>query len=428
MLKTIRDAWKIDDLRKKMLFTLFVILLYRLGDAIPVPYVNLDALSNYFEQVNSTVLGLINTMSGGSFSRATIFALSIQPYINASIIIQLLTLAIPALERMQKDEGEEGQKKLASITRYATVIIGLLQGYAYFALLKNNNLLVADTGVWQAIVIILTFTSGSALIMWMGEQITEFGVGNGISIILFASIVARLPSALYRLITSVESGAIAVPLAILMILGALAMIVLIVFVSDAERRIPIQYSKRVVGRKVYGGQSTHLPMKVNMSGVLPINFAQSIAMLPATVCAFKTSWNNSWVMKHIFDSTTVPYAIMYFLLIIFFSYFYSTIQFNPVEVANNLKKNGGFIPGFRPGRPTSEYIQKSLNKITLFGAIYLGIVAVAPIVVSMFSSEARSYGLALGGTSVIIVIGVALETVRALEAQMVMRNYKGFLE
>lgn len=428
MLKTIRDAWKIDDLRKKMLFTLFVILLYRLGDAIPVPYVNLDALSNYFEQVNSTVLGLINTMSGGSFSRATIFALSIQPYINASIIIQLLTLAIPALERMQKDEGEEGQKKLASITRYATVIIGLLQGYAYFALLKNNNLLVADTGVWQAIVIILTFTSGSALIMWMGEQITEFGVGNGISIILFASIVARLPSDLYRLITSVTSGAIAVPLAILMILGALTMIVLIVFVSDAERRIPIQYSKRVVGRKVYGGQSTHLPMKVNMSGVLPIIFAQSIAMLPATVCAFKTSWNNSWVMKHIFDSTTVPYAIMYFLLIIFFSYFYSTIQFNPVEVANNLKKNGGFIPGFRPGRPTSEYIQKSLNKITLFGAIYLGIVAVAPIVVSMFSSEARSYGLALGGTSVIIVIGVALETVRALEAQMVMRNYKGFLE
>ena len=428
MLKTIRDAWKIDDLRKKMLFTLFVILLYRLGDAIPVPYINLDALSNYFEQVNSTVLGLINTMSGGAFSRATIFALSIQPYINASIIIQLLTLAIPALERMQKDEGEEGQKKLASITRYATVIIGLLQGYAYFALLKNNNLLVADTGVWQAIVIILTFTSGSALIMWMGEQITEFGVGNGISIILFASIVARLPSALYRLITSVTSGAIAVPLAILMILGALTMIVLIVFVSDAERRIPIQYSKRVVGRKVYGGQSTHLPMKVNMSGVLPIIFAQSIAMLPAPVCAFKTSWNSSWVMKHIFDSTTVPYAIMYFLLIIFFSYFYSTIQFNPVEVANNLKKNGGFIPGFRPGRPTSEYIQKSLNKITLFGAIYLGIVAVAPIVVSMFSSEARSYGLALGGTSVIIVIGVALETVRALEAQMVMRNYKGFLE
>jgi len=428
VLKTIRDAWKIDDLRKKMLFTLFVVLLYRLGDAIPVPYVDLEKLTTYFEQVNSTVLGLINTMSGGSFSRATIFALSIQPYINASIIIQLLTLAIPALERMQKDEGEEGQKKLASITRYATVIIGLLQGYAYFALLKNNSLLVSGTGIWQAIVIILTFTSGSALIMWMGEQITEFGIGNGISIILFASIVARLPSDLYRLITSVDSGAISVPLAILMIVGALAMIVLIVFVSDAERRIPIQYSKRVVGRKVYGGQSTHLPMKVNMSGVLPIIFAQSIAMLPATICAFKASWNSSWVMKHLFDSTTVPYAIIYFLLIIFFSYFYSTIQFNPIEVANNLKKNGGFIPGFRPGRPTSEYIQNSLNKITLFGAIYLGIVAVAPIVVSMFSSEARSYGLALGGTSVIIVIGVALETVRALEAQMVMRNYKGFLE
>lgn len=428
MLKTIRDAWKIDDLRKKMLFTLFVILLYRLGDAIPVPYVDLEKLSTYFEQVNSTVLGLINTMSGGSFSRATIFALSIQPYINASIIIQLLTLAIPALERMQKDEGEEGQKKLASITRYATVLIGLLQGYAYFALLKNYGLLTSGTGVWQAIVIILTFTSGSALIMWLGEQITEFGIGNGISIVLFASIVSRLPSDLYRLISSVSGGAISLPLAILMILGALAMIILIVFVTDAERRIPIQYSKRVVGRKVYGGQSTHLPMKVNMSGVLPIIFAQSIAMLPATVCAFVPKWNASWAMKHIFDNTTWPYALIYFLLIIFFSYFYSTIQFNPIEIANNLKKNGGFIPGFRPGRPTSEYIQKSLNKITLFGAIYLGIVAVAPIVVSMFSSEARSYGLSLSGTSVIIVIGVALETVRALEAQMVMRNYKGFLE
>ncbi len=428
MLKTIRDAWKIDDLRKKMLFTLFVILLYRLGDAIPVPYVDLEKLSTYFEQVNSTVLGLINTMSGGSFSRATIFALSIQPYINASIIIQLLTLAIPALERMQKDEGEEGQKKLASITRYATVAIGLLQGYAYYALLKNQNVLTPGTGAWQAIVIILTFTSGSALIMWLGEQITEFGIGNGISIILFASIVSRLPSDLYRLVSSVSGGAISRPLALLMIIGALAMVVLIVFVTDAERRIPIQYSKRVVGRKVYGGQSTHLPMKVNMSGVLPIIFAQSIAMLPATICAFIPKWNESWAMKHIFDSTTWPYAIIYFLLIIFFSYFYSTIQFNPIEVANNLKKNGGFIPGFRPGRPTSEYIQKSLNKITLFGAIYLGIVAIAPIIVSMFSSEARSYGLALSGTSVIIVVGVALETVRALEAQMVMRNYKGFLE
>ena len=432
MLKTIRDAWKIDDLRKKMLFTLFVILLYRLGDAIPVPYVNTTALSGYFDSIHSTVLGLINTMSGGSFSRATIFALSIQPYINASIIIQLLTLAIPALERMQKDEGEEGQKKLASITRYATVIIGLLQGYAYYALLKSSNYqgtpLLTSTGVWDAIVIILTFTSGSALIMWMGEQITEFGIGNGISIILFASIVSRLPSDLYRLISGISSGSISIPLAILIIAGAIAMVILIVFVSDAERRIPILYSKRVVGRKVYGGQSTHLPMKVNMSGVLPIIFAQSIAMLPATVCAFVPSWQKGWAMTHIFDSTTVPYAVIYFLLIIFFSYFYSTIQFNPIEVANNLKKNGGFIPGFRPGRPTSEYIQNSLNKITLFGAIYLGIVAVAPIIVDMCSSEARTYGLALGGTSLIIVIGVALETVRALEAQMVMRNYKGFLE
>ena len=430
MLETIRNAWKIEELRKKILFTLFIVLLYRLGNSIPVPYVDIAKLSDYFSQLNNTVLGLVNTMSGGSFSDATIFALSIQPYINASIIIQLLTLAIPALERMQKEGGEEGQKKIASITRYSTVGIGLLQGFAYYMLIRNNGLL-SSTGVWEAIVIVLTFTAGSALIMWLGEQITEFGIGNGISIILFASIVARFPRGIAKLITSVSGGSLAWWAVLLILLGALAIIVLIVYVTNAERRIPVQYSKRVVGRKIYGGQSTHLPMKVNMSGVLPIIFAQSIAALPATIAAFfpKPAEGTFWYgFMKVVDTSSMLYAIVYFLLIIFFAYFYSTVQFNPVEIANNLKKNGGFIPGFRPGRPTSEYIQKSLNKITLFGAIYLGIVAVSPVIIGVFSQTARYSGIQLGGTSIIIVVGVALETVRALEAQMIMRNYKGFLE
>jgi len=426
VLQTLRNAWKIEELRKKILFTLVIILLYRLGNAIPVPDVNIALLNAYFAQQQSTILGLLDVMSGGAFSNATIFALSIQPYINASIIIQLLCIAIPALERLSKEGGEEGRKKIASITRYATVAIGLLQGFAYYMLIKNNNMLNADAqGIWSAIVIILTFTSGSALIMWLGEQITEFGIGNGISMILFASIISRLPTSLITTVRNITAGKLQWWLALLMLIGAIAMIVLIVYVNDAERRIPVQYAKRVVGRKMYGGQSTHLPMKVNMSGVMPIIFAQSIASVPATIVAFtgKTDgWVNTW-----FSNNSIPYAIIYFLLIIFFAYFYSTIQFNPVEVANNLKKNGGYIPGFRPGKPTSEFIQKVLNKITLFGAIYLGIIAIVPILISHFSNAAALTGLSLGGTSIIIVVGVALETVRALEAQMLMRNYKGFL-
>ena len=423
MLQTMRNAWKIDELRKKILFTLVIILLYRLGNAVPVPYVDIDALGQYFNQMQNTVLGLLNVMSGGAFSNATIFALSIQPYINASIIIQLLTIAIPALERMSKEEGEEGKKKIASITRYTTVAIGLIQGFAYYYMIMKSGFLTADgSGVWAAIVIILTFTSGSALIMWLGEQITEFGIGNGISIILFASIISRFPTSLYQMVTNAVNGTVAWWIDILLLLGALAMIVLIVLINDSERRIPVQYAKRVVGRKMYGGQSTHLPMKVNMSGVLPIIFAQSIASLPATIAAFTGHSDSAWA-----STTSIPYAIIYFLLIIFFAYFYSTIQFNPVEVANNLKKNGGYIPGFRPGKPTSEFIKKVLNKITLFGAIYLGIIAVVPILISHFSTTADLSGISLGGTSIIIVVGVALETVRALEAQLLMRNYKGFL-
>ena len=409
MLQTLRNAWKIEELRKKILFTLLIVLLYRLGNAIPVPYVNVPALQYYFTQLQNT-------------------ALSIQPYINASIIIQLLCIAIPALERLSKEEGEEGRKKIASITRYATVGIGLLMGFAYYMLMKNNNLLdtSARDSVWAAIIIILTFTSGSALIMWLGEQITEYGIGNGISIILFASIVSRFPTDIVTSVRNIMSGELSWWLALLVLLMLLAIIVLIVYVNDAERRIPVQYAKRVVGRKMYGGQSTFLPMKVNMSGVMPIIFAQSIASLPATIAALAGSKSDSWFMK-LFDTTSIAYAIIYFLLILFFAYFYSTIQFNPVEVSNNLKKNGGYIPGFRPGKPTSEFIQKVLNKITLFGAIYLGIIACVPILVAHFSNAKALTGISLGGTSIIIAVGVALETVRALEAQMMMRNYKGFL-
>ena len=427
MFQTIRNAWKIEELRNKILFTLVILLLYRLGNAIPVPYVNVDALQAYFTTVQDTIFGLLNVMSGGAFSSATIFALSIQPYINASIIIQLLCIAIPALERLSKEGGEEGKKKIASITRYSTVAIALLQGFGFYTLIKNYGLLAAGAeGVLPAVVIVLTFTAGSALIMWLGEQITEFGIGNGISMILFASIISRMPTTIITSVSNIMNGSLQWWVAVLMVIGALALIVLIVLVNYAERKIPVQYAKRVVGRKMYGGQSTHLPMKVNMSGVMPIIFAQSIASLPATVAAF-TGSTSGWVSKW-FGNNSIPYAAIYFLLIIFFAYFYSTIQFNPIEVANNLKKNGGYIPGFRPGKPTSEFIQKVLNKITLFGAIYLGIIAVTPILIAHFSASAALTGISLGGTSIIIVVGVALETVRALEAQLLMRNYKGFLD
>ncbi len=431
MLKTFANAWRIDEIRKKILFTLFVVLLYRVGNAVPVPYVNVAFLQEYFHSLENTVLGLYNVMSGGAFSSATIFALSIQPYINSSIIMQLLCVAIPALERMSKDQGEEGRKKIASITRYVTVVIALLQGFAYYVLIRNNSLLTADgSGVWAAIVIVMTFTAGSALIMWLGEQITEFGIGNGISIILFASIVSRFPSSAISTVSGVASGTLAWWSALLVLVGAIAMIVLIVFVHDAERRIPVQYSKRVVGRKMYGGQSTHLPMKVNMSGVMPVIFAQSIVSLPATLVQLikGNSLQAGTFAYYISQTNTWLYVILYALLIVFFGYFYSTIQFNPIEISNNLRKNGGFIPGYRPGKPTSMFIQKVLNKVTLFGSLYLCIIAALPYIISIYSNVAMNMGISLGGTSIIIVVGVALETVQALESQMLMRHYKGFLE
>ena len=428
MIQTIRKAWGVPELRKKIVFTLLILLIFRIGNAIPVPYINTTLLGNYLDSMSGTVLGLYNVMSGGAFAEATVFALGVQPYINSSIIIQLLTIAIPALERLARDGGEAGKKKIASITRYATVAIALLQGFGYYMICKNYNIL-EQQGIWPALVIIVSFVAGSSFVMWLGEQVNEFGVGNGISIILFAGILSRVPNMVTMGASYIRTkGSIGCLWIALLIVGMLAMVVLIVHVNGAERRIPVQYAKRQVGRKMYGGQASTLPMKVNMSGVLPIIFAQTIASLPATIWAFIGTPEEGTVGRSIYnaiDTKSVLYLIVYFLMIIGFSYFYATIQFNPVEISNNLKRNGGFIPGFRPGKPTSDFIAKVLNKVTLFGAIYLGIVAICPLIAGKLLGNS---GLAIGGTSVIIVVGVALETVRALESQMMMRQYKGFLE
>lgn len=428
MIQTIRKAWGVPELRKKIVFTLLILLIFRIGNAIPVPYINTTLLGDYLDSMSGTVLGLYNVMSGGAFAEATVFALGVQPYINSSIIIQLLTIAIPALERLARDGGEAGKKKIASITRYATVAIALLQGFGYYMICKNYNIL-EQQGIWPALVIIVSFVAGSSFVMWLGEQVNEFGVGNGISIILFAGILSRMPNMVTMGASYIRTkGSIGYLWIALLIVGMLAMVVLIVHVNEAERRIPVQYAKRQVGRKMYGGQASTLPMKVNMSGVLPIIFAQTIASLPATIWAFVGIPEEGTVGRSIYnaiDTKSVLYLIVYFLMIIGFSYFYATIQFNPVEISNNLKRNGGFIPGFRPGKPTSDFIAKVLNKVTLFGAIYLGIVAICPLIAGKLLGNS---GLAIGGTSVIIVVGVALETVRALESQMMMRQYKGFLE
>ena len=428
MIQTIRKAWGIPELRKKIIFTALILLIFRIGNAIPVPYVDTELLRNYLDGMSTTVLGLYNVMSGGAFAEATVFALGVQPYINSSIIIQLLTIAIPALERLARDGGEAGKKKIAAITRYATVAIALLQGFGYYMIMKNYGILMQQ-GIWAALVIIISFVAGSSFVMWLGEQVNEFGIGNGISIILFAGILSRVPNMVSLGMSYIAGkGSIGYLWIALLLIGMLAMVVLIVHVNGAERRIPVQYAKRQVGRKMYGGQASTLPMKVNMSGVLPVIFAQSIASLPATIAAFMKAPEEgtfAYAFLQAIDTKSVVYLIVYFLMIIAFSYFYATIQFNPVEISNNLKRNGGFIPGFRPGKPTSDFIAKVLNKVTLFGAIYLGIVAICPLIAGKLLGNSS---LAIGGTSVIIVVGVALETVQALESQMLMRQYKGFLE
>ena len=435
MFNTLKNAWKIPDLRKKLLFTLLIIIAFRFGSVVPVPFLVASALSEIMASANETALGYVNMLTGGAFANATLFAMGITPYINSSIIIQLLTVAIPPLERMAK-EGEEGRRKIAAITRYVTVAFGLIQGTAYYFFLKISGVTLYNEGfsaVFSAVIIILAFTAGTALIMWMGEQINQKGVGNGISIILFAGIVARLPVTVGQ-VWSYFSAAMQSPesysqyfiFAPLFVILFLAVIWVIVFMNDSERRIPVQYAKKVVGRKVYGGQSTFLPIKVTMSGVMPVIFASSILSIPSTIRMFITNPSGFWEgFFNAFSTSGWLYSVLYLLLIIMFAYFYMTIQYNPIEMANNLRANNGTIPGIRPGRPTAEFISKILSKVTLIGAIFLAVVAILPII---YGNLTGMHGLTMGGTSVIIMVGVALETVKQIESQMMMRHYKGFLD
>ncbi len=426
MVETIKNAWKIVDLRKKLIYTFVMLVIFRLGSCIPVPLLDPEQMKALFSTENS-MFGFIDMVSGGAFQNATIFAMSITPYINSSIIMQLLCVAIPALERMQK-EGEDGRKKIAQLMRYGTVVLALIQAFGLYFLLKSYGA-VTNPGVASAVVIITTFTAGTAFLMWLGEQITEKGVGNGISLIIFAGIVSRLPGMFTSLWAYVQSGSLNWLGVIGVLVLALVVIGIVVAMNEAERRIPVQYAKRVVGRKMYGGQSTHIPIKVAAAGVIPIIFAMSIMAFPGTIASFfgvKAGDSGFWGgFLWVFSSTSWVYAVLYFLLIIFFTYFYTAIQFNPVEMSNNMKKNGGFIPGIRPGRPTTDYISKVLSRITLAGAVFLGLIAVLPIFMNL---GLHISNFAIGGTSLLIVVGVALETVKSLESQMLMRHYKGFLE
>ncbi len=436
MFNTIRNAWRIPDLRKKILYTLLIIVVFRFGSVIPAPFLDASALADLMSSASeNTALGYINMLTGGAFSYASLFAMGIMPYINSSIIMQLLTIAIPALERLSK-EGEEGRKKIATITRYVTVGLGLIQGVAYYFYLRNSGIVEYTdgfAGVFVACVIVLTFTAGTALIMWMGEQINEKGIGNGISIILFAGIVARLPVTLgtvwQYMQLGMENAAGAgqyLVLAPLFLVLFLVVIWVIVFMNESERRIPVQYAKKVVGRKMYGGQSTFLPIKVAMSGVMPVIFASSILAIPQFIQIF---WNPTGGMGRAildaFSQTGWLYIVLYFLLIVMFAYFYMSIQYNPLEMANNLRQSNGTIPGIRPGKPTADFIAKILSKVTLIGALFLAFVALIPII---YTNVTGMYGLSLGGTSIIIIVGVALETVKQLESQMMLRHYKGFLD
>ena len=433
MFQTLKNAWSMPELRKKMLYTLFIILIFRFGSCIPVPFIDTTLLSQYFEQasVNGSMLGYLDMFTGGGLSRATIFAMSITPYINASIILQLLTVAIPALERMVKDGGEEGREKIASWTRYLGVLLGLLQGLSYYALLRNGfggKNMLSNTGALAAVTIIVTFTAGTALIMWMGEHITQKGIGNGISIILFAGIVSRGPSLMRTLANLFQTGTSGIVSGIVMIIVGLAIVVFIVYMSNAERRIPVQYAKRVMGRKMYGGQASYIPIKVNMTGVMPIIFASTLCSLPGLIFRFinldAASHPALYAFFSVFNYNSVLYLIVYVLLIVAFNYFYVAIQYNPVDIANQLRKNNGTIPGIRPGKPTSDFITKTLSKITLIGAIFLAIVAGFPIILGNITGTS----IQLGGTTLLIVVGVALETGRSLEGYMTARYHKGFLE
>ena len=435
MISTFINAWKIADLRKKILFTALIVVIFRIGAAIPVPFTNILSENGIIDPNGETFMNYLAMMTGDAFAYGTIFALSITPYINSSIIIQLLSVAIPYLEKLSK-EGEEGRKKIATITRYTTVALALLQSTAYFIYLKSQNYIVGDFKgialVLEALAVILCLTAGSTFVMWLGEQVNEKGIGNGISIILFAGIVSRIPTIISSLWYYIQLDNTAYyALVPTVVVCLLAMIAFIVWMDNAERRIPVQYAKRVVGRKMYGGQSTHIPIKVNMSGVLPVIFASSILSLPPTVEMFLSEEKVEKFAGffNLFKTSHWFYSIIYFILILFFAYFYASIQYNPVEMANNIRKNSGMIPGLRPGKPTADYIKKILGRITLLGALLLSVVALFPNVITLFTNLIGApMTLSLGGTSLIIVVGVALETVKQLESQMMMRHYKGFLD
>ena len=443
MFETIKNAWKIADLKKKLLFTLFILVLYRVGSAIPVPYMDSNQLSLYMSATGGSIFQYLNIITGSAFSNATLFALGINPYITASIVMQLLCIAIPYLENLSK-EGEEGKKKINQITRYVTVALGLITAIGYYNILKSNSVII-DTSFFAAVVIVMSYCAGSSLVMWLAEKINENGIGNGISMILFVNIISRLPSmfsSLWAMMTGngqylkADDTVGTIPmwlgiiLAILAVVAMIAMVAFIVWMTHSERRIPVQYAKKVVGRKMYGGQSSNLPIKVNMVGVMPIIFANSIITIPSTIAMFLPTpaegsfWDG---FLGLFAADSWFYAILTLVLIVAFAYFYISISFNPIEVANNMKANGGFIPGIRPGRPTSEYITRILSRVTFIGALFLGVIAVLPLIANIVSRGALS-GFAFGGSSIIIVCGVVLETIREIEAQMTMRHYKGFLE
>jgi preprotein translocase subunit SecY len=427
MVASVRNAWKIPDLRKKILMTVLMLLIFRLGTHIPVPGLSSAALKD-LAQGGSSLFGFLNIISGGAFQNASIFAMSIGPYITASIIIQLLTIAIPKLEQLSK-EGEHGKKIMAEWTRYGAVILGFIQASALYVGIRN---VVTVRNFWSYITVTLTFTAGTAFLMWLGEQINEYGIGNGISLLIFAGIVSRLPDGVmilyeYLISGSLGEGVIGYIVILLILLVSVAMIALVVFVQEAERRIPVQYAKKVVGRKMYGGQSSHIPIKVNVSGVMPIIFAMSIMTFPPTI--INLIWGNSETgpfLTYLKDIQNKPwFTVAYALLVMFFTFFYTMIAFNPIELANNIRKNGGFVPGIRPGKPTSDYITKVLNRITWFGALFLALITILPSLLQTFTKITNVW---FGGTSLLIMVGVALETVKQIESQMLMRHYKGFLD
>ena len=425
MLATLVNAWKIPDIRKKIIFTLLMMVVFRLGCAIPIPGIDRSILTELFNSAQGGLFGLFDLFSGGAFSNFTIFALSITPYITASIILQLLTIAIPRLEALAK-EGIEGRKKIVQYTRYLTVVLALIQAFGLTVGLFRSA--IVDKGIFSYIVIILTLTAGTAFLMWLGEQINENGVGNGISLIIFAGIIARLPVSLRDMIVAMREGTLSVVTFILFVVFAAVVVIGVILVQQGARKIPVQYAKRVVGRKMYGGQSTHIPIKVNQAGVIPVIFSISLLAFPLTITYFFPDTGfTDFVTKYLSPSGNPGvwvYGLLNFVLIIFFTYFYTAITFNPAEVANNMKANGGFIPGIRPGGPTVDYLGKVMVRITFVGAIFLAVISILPTILSYF----MNLNVGFGGTSLLIAVGVALDTMKQIENQLVMRNYSGFLK